>query len=86
MYIDLKVTLGDNDLLKVTRTAELAGVAVRFPFLSLPLVEFTGTMPARFKLRGLEKRYLFKQAFRSLLPPRRSRSRNTGSACRPARG
>jgi asparagine synthase (glutamine-hydrolysing) len=67
MYIDLKVTLGDNDLLKVTRTAELAGVGVRFPFLSLPLVEFTGAMPARFKLRGLEKRYLFKQAFRSLL-------------------
>jgi len=67
MYIDLKVTLGDNDLLKVTRTAELAGVAVRFPFLSLPLVEFTGTMPARFKLRGLEKRYLFKQAFGPLL-------------------
>jgi asparagine synthase (glutamine-hydrolysing) len=67
MYIDLKVTLGDNDLLKVMRTAEMAGLTVRFPFLSLPLVEFTGTMPTRFKLRGLEKRYLFKQAFGPLL-------------------
>jgi asparagine synthase (glutamine-hydrolysing) len=68
MYLDIKVTLGDNDLVKVTRTAELAGVGVRFPFLDRPLVEFTGTLPADFKVRGLEKRYLFRRAFRSLLP------------------
>lgn len=69
LYLDLKLTLGDNDLLKVTRTAELAGVGVRFPLLAVPLVEFMGTLPADFKVRGLEKRYLFKRAFRSLLPP-----------------
>jgi asparagine synthase (glutamine-hydrolysing) len=69
LYLDLKLTIGDNDLFKVTRTAELGGVGVRFPFLNLPLVEFTGTLPASFKVRGLEKRYLFKRAFRSLLPP-----------------
>jgi asparagine synthase (glutamine-hydrolysing) len=68
MYLDLKLTLGDNDLFKVTRTAEIAGIAVRFPFLALPLVEFTGSLPGKFKVRGTEKRYLFKQAFRSLLP------------------
>jgi len=68
LYLDLKLTIGDNDLLKVTRTAELAGVTVRFPLLSLALVEFTGTLPADFKVRGFEKRYLFKRAFRSLLP------------------
>jgi asparagine synthase (glutamine-hydrolysing) len=68
MYLDLKVTIGDNDLLKVTRTAELAGVATRFPLLDHPLVEFTGTLPARFRVRGFEKRHLFRHAFRSLLP------------------
>ena len=68
MYMDVKVTLGDNDLVKVTRTAELAGIGVRFPLLDRPLVEFTATLPAIFKVRGLEKRYLFKRAFRSLLP------------------
>ncbi len=68
LYVDLKVTIGDNDLLKVTRTAELAGIGVRFPFLELPLVELWATLPARFKVRGLEKRHLFKRAFRSLLP------------------
>jgi len=68
LHVDLKVTLGDNDLLKVVRTAELAGVAVRFPFLDLPLVELWATLPPDFKVRGLEKRYLFKRAFRELLP------------------
>lgn len=68
LYLDLKVTIGDNDLLKVTRTAELAGVEVRFPLLDPPLVEFAGTLPANFKLRGLQKRYLFKRAFGGLLP------------------
>jgi asparagine synthase (glutamine-hydrolysing) len=68
LYLDLKLTIGDNDLFKVTRTAELGSVGVRFPFLNLPLVEFMGMLPASFKVRGLEKRYLFKRAFRSLLP------------------
>jgi asparagine synthase (glutamine-hydrolysing) len=68
LYMDIKLTLGDNDLVKVTRTAELAGLGVRFPLLDRPLVEFTATLPADFKVRGQEKRYLFKRAFRSLLP------------------
>jgi asparagine synthase (glutamine-hydrolysing) len=68
LYLDLKLSIGDNDLLKVTRTAELAGMKVRFPLLDLDLVEFTGTLPAGLKVRGLEKRHLFKRAFRQLLP------------------
>jgi asparagine synthase (glutamine-hydrolysing) len=78
LYLDLKLTIGDNDLLKVTRTAELAGVNVRFPLLEQPLVEFTGTWPSHFKVRGLEKRHLFKQAFRPLLPPETLAKRKHG--------
>ncbi|MBI2216436.1 MAG: asparagine synthase [Candidatus Rokubacteria bacterium] len=69
LYLDLKLTIGDNDLLKVTRTAELAGVGVRFPLLDVALAEFTGALAADLKVRGLEKRYLFKRAFASLLAP-----------------
>jgi asparagine synthase (glutamine-hydrolysing) len=68
MYLDMKLTIGDNDLLKVTRTAEAAGIGVRFPFLDLPLIEFTATWPAAFKVYAGEKRHLFRQAFRELLP------------------
>jgi asparagine synthase (glutamine-hydrolysing) len=69
LYLDMKLTIGDNDLYKVTRTAELAGLRVSFPMLDTTLVEFMATLPARFKLRRLAKRYLFKRAFRDLLPP-----------------
>lgn len=78
LYLDLKLAIGDNDLLKVTRTAELGGVSVRFPLLSLPLVEFTATLPAHFKVRGLEKRFLFKRAFRGLLAPETLAKRKQG--------
>src|SRR5262249_914067 len=68
LYIDIKMTLGDNDLPKVVRASELAGVEVRFPLLDHPLAEFSGRMPAKFKVHGLEKRYLFKKATARLLP------------------
>ena len=68
LYVDIKMTLGDNDLPKVVRTAELAGVKVRFPYLDHPLADFSGRLPVGLKVRGLEKRYLFKKATAGLLP------------------
>jgi asparagine synthase (glutamine-hydrolysing) len=68
LHVDLKITLADNDLFKVVRTAEAARLGVRFPLLDHPLVEFMATLPASYKVRGTEKRYLFKEAFRELLP------------------
>jgi asparagine synthase (glutamine-hydrolysing) len=69
LYIDVKMTLTDNDLPKVMRTADMLGIRVRFPLLDHPLAEFSGHLPARLKVRGLEKRYLFKKATAELLPP-----------------
>ena len=68
LYVDMKITLADNDLPKVTRMSELAGVQTRFPFLDRSVAELSGRIPARLKVKGFEKRYLFKRAFRSLLP------------------
>jgi asparagine synthase (glutamine-hydrolysing) len=68
LYVDVKMTLGDDDLPKVCRTAELAGINVRFPYLDHELAEFSGRLPAALKVRYLEKRYLFKQATQNLLP------------------
>ena len=68
LYADVKMTLGDDDLPKVTRTAEWAGIQVRFPYLDHELAEFSGRLPADMKVHGLEKRYLFKRATRNLLP------------------
>jgi len=68
LHVDLKITLGDNDLFKVVRTAEAAGIGVRFPLLDHSLVEFMATLPPRYKVRGTEKRYIFREAFCGLLP------------------
>jgi len=78
LYLDVKITLGDSDLPKVTQMAEMAGVQTRFPFLARSVAEFSGLIPANLKVKGLEKRYLFKQAFRNLLPQEVIRKKKHG--------
>jgi asparagine synthase (glutamine-hydrolysing) len=68
LYLDLKLTLADNDVRKVSGTAELAGVRVRYPLMDYKLAEMCGRIPTRLKLKGFEKRYIFKQAMRAILP------------------
>jgi asparagine synthase (glutamine-hydrolysing) len=68
LYMDVKMTLADNDLRKTSGTAEMAGIRVRYPLLDLRLVEFSGRIPTNLKLKGMEKRYIFKQAMKGILP------------------
>jgi len=69
LYLDLKITISDNDLFKVTRACERAGVAVRFPFLDERVVDLAQRVPASLKIRGGQLRTFFKDAYRDLLPP-----------------
>jgi len=68
LYIDWIVTLADNDLIKVTRMTEAAGVTVRYPFLDHKIAEFSVTVPAKMKMRGIKLRSFQKTAFADLLP------------------
>lgn len=68
LYIDLKLAVSDNDLFKVNRMAETQGIQVRYPFLDPYVAEVAGKIPANLKLKGWSKRYIFKKAFRNLLP------------------
>jgi asparagine synthase (glutamine-hydrolysing) len=68
LYMDLKMCIADNDLFKVNQMATAAGVNVCYPYLDRNLAELTGKIPAAFKLKGLQKRYIFKKAFDKLLP------------------
>ena len=69
LYVDVKTILGDSDLPKVTSMCEMAGIQARFPFLDRAVAEFSGRIPCRLKIKGTHKRYLFKRAFRKMLPP-----------------
>ena len=68
LALDLKYTLADNDLPKVTRSCELARVDVRFPMLDDALVAFSASLAPQLKLKGTRLRYFFKQALRGFLP------------------
>jgi len=68
LYLDVKITLADNDLRKVLGTAEMAGVRARFPLLDYKLAELSGRVPASLKMRGFEKRFIFKEAMKEILP------------------
>ena len=68
LYVDLKLVIGDNDLLKVTRMTEAAGVAVHFPLLDRDLAAFAARIPARVKMPGTELRSFYKRAYAGLLP------------------
>jgi asparagine synthase (glutamine-hydrolysing) len=68
LHLDVKMTLADNDLRKVSGMAELAGVRVRYPLLDQRLADLSGQIPSRLKLKGFEKRYIFKKAMEKILP------------------
>jgi asparagine synthase (glutamine-hydrolysing) len=69
MHLDLKLTLADNDLRKVSRMCDVAGIEVRYPLLDDELVEFSGEIPAALKVKGLKLRYFFKHALKDVLAP-----------------
>lgn len=68
MHLDLKFTLADNDLRKVGRMTEAAGVEIRYPLLDDALLDFSGEVPVHLKVKGTRLRHFFKEAVRDLLP------------------
>ncbi len=68
LALDMKFTIADSDLPKVSRMCELAGLDVAYPFLDDEMVEFALRVPARLKLRGFKLRWFMKHALRDFLP------------------
>jgi asparagine synthase (glutamine-hydrolysing) len=68
LYLDMKFTITDNDLRKVTQMTEAAGIRSRFPFLDRDLVDFAATIPADLKVKPGKNRYIFKRAMDGFLP------------------
>ena len=68
LYLDMKFTITDNDIRKVTQMVETAGLRVRYPLLNRDLVDFTCTIPPDLKVKWKKNRYIFKQAMKGFLP------------------
>ena len=68
MYLDMKFTITDNDLRKVTQMVEAAGIQVCYPLLEKDLVDFAAGIPPRMKVKWGKNRYIFKKAMSGFLP------------------
>jgi asparagine synthase (glutamine-hydrolysing) len=75
---DWKFTLADNDLPKVSRSCELAGVDVAYPLLGDELAAFAARLPTSYKVKGRELRWFFKHALRDFLPKKILRKKKHG--------
>jgi asparagine synthase (glutamine-hydrolysing) len=70
MYMDWKTTLHDNDLVKVNRMCQMAGVEVCYPLLDQKIIELSCRIASADKLKGQKLRWFYKQAMGDFLPER----------------
>ena len=68
LYLDWHHTLADNDLRKVNRMCQLAGIEVEYPMLDDRLVEFSTRVSTPRKMRGNRLRDFYKRAVADFLP------------------
>lgn len=68
LFLDWKFTLADNDLVKVSKMCEMAGIEVKYPLLEKELVDFSCQIKDDEKLKGNNLRHFFKNAMRGFLP------------------
>ena len=78
LALDMRFTLADNDLFKVRKACELAGVEAAFPFLHDAMVAFASRLAPRDKLDGRQLRPFFKRALADILPPAIVRKKKHG--------
>lgn len=69
LYLDSKTYLSGDILTKVDRMSMAASLEARAPLLDHELIDFVTTIPSTLKMRGLETKYIFKQAIKDFVPP-----------------
>jgi asparagine synthase (glutamine-hydrolysing) len=65
---DVAVVLPDDFLVKVDRASMAVGLEVRPPLLDHELFELAARIPSRFKVHQGQTKWIFKEAFRDILP------------------
>ncbi|HSX78998.1 MAG TPA: asparagine synthase (glutamine-hydrolyzing), partial [Candidatus Saccharimonadia bacterium] len=67
-YVDIKTYLVDDILTKVDRASMAHSLEVRVPLLDHEVMEYAACIPAAYKLRHGEGKYIFKKSLGGLLP------------------
>ncbi len=67
-YLDMKLYLQDDLLVKADRMSMANSLEIRVPFLDYTFVEFAASIPSSLKLSGWDSKYILKKTIRKLLP------------------
>lgn len=67
-YVDTMSYIPEDLLTKTDRASMANSLEVRVPILDHRLVEFSATIPADMKVRGMQKKYILRKAFSRFLP------------------
>jgi asparagine synthase (glutamine-hydrolysing) len=68
LYTDFTLLLPNTFLEKVDKSTMAHGVEVRVPFLDNELARYALGLPASFKVRGGEKKWILRRALRGIVP------------------
>ncbi len=68
LYLDTKIWLPDNLLMKGDKMTMAASLEARIPFLDYKLIEYAANIPSPIKIRPFRAKYLLKRAFADFLP------------------
>ena len=68
LYVDSKTWLPDDLLLKADKMTMAASIELRVPFLDHEIVTFVSSLPANYKIRNGEGKFILKKLMEGLLP------------------
>ncbi len=68
LYLDLKMYLEGDILVKLDRASMLTSLEARVPLLNADMLEHVARLPLRHKLRGWRTKHLLRRALRERLP------------------
>jgi len=67
-YLDVKTWLVDDLLIKADRMSMATSLELRVPFLDHRLMEFSTTIPVKYRLKNSNTKYIIKKAMEDYLP------------------
>ena len=68
LYLDFRMYLEDNLLVKIDRASMACSLELRTPYLDHRLVQFAAALPAALKVRHWQLKYILKKAVEKWLP------------------
>lgn len=68
LYLDTKIWLPDNLLMKGDKMTMAASLEARMPLLDYHLTEYAASIPSKVKVKSFKAKYLLKRTFADFLP------------------